>query len=265
MNLKRAKQVLRCAGPHSEEHARRELKEALAEAERSPELAGAYANQLAFDRAAAGAVRVEVPPGVATALTGYGERFSERRPAFRLSVHNPAAVAVGAAFLVLVCLLAWIFLANAGGFAGMREVTELALAGGRAEAGQFDPLEAKASALGDWFVLEGFDGFRVPEELAEYGAVGVRLYRHEGEAVASAAVPIGGRRAFFYSFDAHPFGVSVTPEGAWRVAEFGPNDEFVLGIREVGAKCFVVSFRGTRGEMEALLGGGGGEGSAASP
>ncbi len=255
MNAKRASQVLRCAGLHGEEHATRDLREALAEAEKSPELMAAYRNRVAFDRAVAGAMHFDVPETVATTLAGYGERFSERTAGFHLSIHSPAVLAVGASFLVLIALLVWIFVGNAGGFGGMREVTELALAGNKADVTQFDPLPAKASTLGDWFLLEGFEGFRVPEEFADADVVGVRLYQHEGEAVAAVAVPLLDRKAFFYSFEAHPFGVSVTPEGAWRVVLFGPNDENVLAIREIGSKAFVVAFRGSKAEMEGVLGG----------
>jgi hypothetical protein len=258
MNAKRARQILRCVGPHWEEPETRDLREALAEAAKSPELAAAYRNQAAFDRAAGAAMHFEVPVGVAASLAGYGDKFSERRPGFHLSIHSPAVLAVGASFLVLIALVAWTFVGNAGGFSGMREVTELALAGSEADVNQFDPLQVKASTLGDWFVLEGFDGFRVPDELADVEAVGVRLYSHEGELVAAVAVPLLDRKAFFYSFEAHPFGVSVTPEGAWRVVAFGPNDENVLAICEVGSKAFVVTFRGTQAEMEGVLAGEGG-------
>ncbi len=255
MTAKRARQVLRCVGPHGEEHATRDLREALAEAGRSPELEAVYRNQVAFDRGAAGTMHFDIPESVAAELTGYGDRFAERRPGFHPSVHSPAVLAVGASFLVLIALLAWIFVGNAGGFAGMREVTDMAMEGNAADVSQFDPLQAKASTLGDWFVMEGFDGFKVPEEFAEVEAVGVRLYQQDGEPVAAVAVPLLDRKAFFYSFEAHPFGVSVTPEGAWRVVVFGPNDENVLAIREVGSKAFVVTFRGTKAEMEALLDG----------
>ncbi len=257
MNAKRARQILRCVGPSGEESATQpgtgDLREALAEGEKSPELAAEFRSQVAFDRQAAPAMHFDVPESVAVALAGYGERFTARRPRLRVAVHSPAVLAVGASFLVLIALLTWIVVGNAGGFAGMREVSELASAGNRADVNEFDPLQAEASTLGDWFLLQGFEGFRVPEEFAAVEAVGVRLYRHEGEAVAAVAVPLLDRKAFFYSFDAHPLGVSVKPEGAWRVVAFGLNDENVLAICEFGSKAFVVAFRGTKGEMESLL------------
>lgn len=253
MNEKRARRILRCTGPwHEETHGAKEA-EVLEAAKSVPGLAAEFENQVAFDRAAAPAVEIEIPADSAALIAEYGRKFSEQKSGRRLSLRDPAMIAVAAAFVVLLGLVAWIYLANEGGFAGMREVKELVQVGNSADAAQYDPMEARTETLGDWFVLEGFDGFRVPEELENFDAVGVRLFQYEAVTVAAAAVPLDGRRGFFYSFDAHALGVSIQPEGRWKLALYGPNDEMVIAAREIGSKCFVVTFRGTKEEMGSFL------------
>ncbi len=245
MNEKRARQVIRRLGPWHEAP-----KEAI---ETAPVLAAEFENQRTFDRAASPAVEIDVPPDVAAAIAGYGDQFSARKSGRRFSLRDPAMVAVAAAFVVLVGLVAWILLANEGGFAGMREVKEVVRLGGQAEAAQYDPMEARAELLGDWFVLEGFDGFSVPDEFRDFAVVGVRVFQYEGVDVAAVAVPLAGHRAFFYSFDAHALGVSIEPRGEWKLALSGANDEIVIAAREIGSGCFVVTFRGTEEEMTSFL------------
>lgn len=253
MKEKEARQILRCVGPWHEEISGKLESDAREFAQSSPELAREFLIQVPFDEAAAPALEWELPPAVDTAIAGYLDRFSQRKCSKRFSFRDPAMMAVAAAFVVLVALLAWIYLANEGGFAGMREVKEMVAAGNLADANQYDAMDAGAGTLDDWFMIEGFDGFRVPEGLGDYRVVGVRLFNYENEPVASAAVPIDGRRAFFYCFEAHPFGVSIQPEGKWSFAEFGPNDGNVIAATQVGSKCFVITFEATKAEMESFL------------
>ncbi len=253
MNEKRARQVLRCTGPwHEEAHGPVEA-EAMETAKSLPELAAEYENQVKFDRTASPAVEIALPEDFAAVIAGYGEKFSAKKSARRFSLRDPAMIAVLAAFVVLLGLVAWIYLANEGGFAGMREVKNLVQVGNSATAMQYDPMEARAEVLGDWFVLEGFDGFAVPDEFRDFAVVGVRLFQYEGTDVAAVAVPLDGRRAFFYSFDAHSLGVAIEPEGEWKLVMAGANDELVIAAREIGSGCFVVTFRGTKEEMMSFL------------
>ncbi len=257
MNARTARNLLRLYRPDADDDADRAFREAVKIAEKAPELHDGFERQVAFDRALVKRLEIPVPADAAAQLAGYREKFLAKRRRFRFSLRDPAVVAVGFSFLVLLGLLVWVFLGRINGFAGLPEAVALARSGDKAGAQQFDPLAAKAGTLGDWFILQGFEGFKTPAGFEDFDVVGVRLFNHETESIAAAAVPapgLGDGRAFFYMFAGAPLGISVEPEGSWRIAEYGEGGEKrTLGIREKNGMCFMIASKGTRGEMERFI------------
>jgi hypothetical protein len=168
----------------------------------------------------------------------------------RSCVRNPATIAVALGFLLMVGLLVWQMTGQAGVFP--EEALKVASVARRADFDQFAPVEVKASRVGDWFIMQGFDGFAVPAEFGDYDAVGVRTFKIDGNPVAQVAAIDGDRRVFFLSFEAVPF--RIPTGGGWRVATSGRH---VVAMRRDGAMCFLVSFEGTLAEMREALAGGG--------
>lgn len=163
-------------------------------------------------------------------------------------IRNPAIVAVGFGFLLLVGVLVWQLTGQIGVFP--EEALKIASQARRAQFDQFSPVEAQAANIPDWFAMQGLDGVIVPEEFSEYAVVGVRTFKTDGVHVAQAAATDGEQKLFFLSFPAEPLGIRVLPAGSWRIATSGRN---VLAIRQDGAMCFLVSFAGTVEEMKAIL------------
>jgi hypothetical protein len=175
-------------------------------------------------------------------------KLSDARQGVRRSAYNPATLAVGVGFLLLVGVLVWNFLGRAGAFP--EEALKIATEGISAAPEQFDPVEERAGAIGDWFMLKGFDGFRVPPGLEQANVVGVRMFKFENETVASALVL--ENQMYLFAFRGGPLGVSVTPEKTWRITETKRN---VLALREEGGYCFMIAFRGTAEDMRRFLAG----------
>lgn len=172
--------------------------------------------------------------------------LSTRHGGHRISARNPATLAVGLGFLLLIAVLTWHFLGEAGLFP--EEAVKIANMGAAARPDQFDPVDNDASQLRDWFMLKGFDNFQLPPGLESYHVVGVRLFKFENEAIAQAA--IAENTMFFYAFAAHSLGIAVVPEKTWRITQ---ADRWVLAIRQDKDFCFMIAFRGTKAEMERLL------------
>jgi hypothetical protein len=247
MNAKSARQILLCRRPSGEDDSEPSVKRAMAVAARDRSLAAELQRQTAFDRACS--QELETIPLDANSRAQIDEAaraFAARRGIGRTQVGKHAAFAVGVGFLLLIGLLVWIFLGRAGSFPA--EALKIAAAGAKATPNQFDPVEEKAGALQDWFVLKGFDNFHIPSAFAQFDVVGVRIFNVDNEQVAQVAVP--QNVMYFYSFPAQPFGISVMPEGSWRITE---SDRSVLAIREEKGMCFLVSFRGSKEEMKGLL------------
>jgi hypothetical protein len=201
-------------------------------------------------RGHAGALRP--PKSALGTLEALEESLREEAAEGRSCVRNPATIAVALGFLLLVGMLVWQMTGQAGVFP--EEALKIASVGRRADFDQFAPVEVKASRVGDWFVMQGFDGFAVPVEFGDYDAVGVRTFKVDGNTVAQVAAIDGERRVFFLSFEAVPF--RIPAGGGWRVATSGRH---VVAMRRDGEMCFLVSFEGTPGEMHEALGGGGPE------
>jgi len=180
----------------------------------------------------------EIEEGIIALTGGHG--------GLSLSLRNPASLAVGFGFLLLVAVLVWVFLGQAGVFP--EEAIKIATLGAKAGPDQFEPVEEKAGELQDWFMLKGYDNFRVPPGFENFGVVGVRNFKVENKAVAQAAVP--ENTMYFYSFAAGPLGITISPEKSWRITE---ADRTVLAVREEGGTCFLVAFRGTKKDMQRVL------------
>lgn len=246
MNSKAARQILLCRRPTGEDDSDPSMKRAIAFAAKESSLAAELEEQTTFDRACAHElVTVPLDEDSRTQI-GEAARLFVAKHGERAQVGKHAAFAVGMGLLLLIALLVWMFLGRAGTFPD--EAVKIAMTGAKATPNQFDPVEEKAEALQDWFMLKGFDNFHVPPEFAKFDVVGVRIFTVDSEPVAQAAVP--ENLMYFYCFSSQPLGIDVVPEGSWRITE---SDRSVLAIREEKGICFLVAFRGSKKEMKALL------------
>jgi hypothetical protein len=246
MNAKSARQILLCRRPSGEDDSDPSMKRAMALAARDSSLAAELERQTAFDRACADELEAMPLDEDSRTQIKQGARAFAAKHGTRTAVGKHAAFAVGIGFLLVIGLLVWIFLGRAGTFPD--EAVKIAMTGAKATPNQFDPVEEKADALQDWFTLKGFDNFRVPPEFAQFDVVGVRIFTVDNEPVAQVAVP--ENVMYFYCFSSQPLGISVVPEGSWRITE---SDRSVLAIREEKGVCFLVAFRGSRKDMKGLL------------
>ncbi len=165
-----------------------------------------------------------------------------------LSAKNPAMLAVGMAFLLLIAILVWQFTGRAGSFP--EEAAKIVEVARKAKQEQFAPVDVKVETLPDWFAMQGFDGLNIPTGLESLNAVGVRTFQHEGETVAQMAVLDGEKNIYMLSFPAGPFGIGGLREDSWQL---GTSGRFVSAITERGGYCFLVTFTGTEEEMKSFL------------
>ena len=247
MTPKAARQVLTCRRAGGEDDGKPSMKDALAIAARDPALGADLDAQTNFDCTLAKELdELDLPETAAELIAKSAEAIAARRGGALTKVRNPAILAVGAAFLLLIALLVWNFLGRAGTFP--EEAIKIATTGAKAIPEHFDAVEAKAGELQDWFMLKGFEGYKIPPGLENFEVVGVRMFKVENESVAQAAVP--ENFMYFYCFPATPFGIRVIPEGSWRITE---ADRSVLALREEHGICFMVAFRGKKADMQRFL------------
>lgn len=245
MTPKAARPLLLARRPDGSDDAA--LKEALAAASSSPELETEVQHWLAFDRELS-AELAALPVGEegAAKIAGAVEGFRTKGGS-KISLKNPATIAVSVGVLLFVAVMVWNFLGRAGTFPD--DAIKIATTGGVAAPTTFDEVQDKTEHLPDWFMLNGFDDFRLPPGFGSFNAVGVRLFKVEGENIAQVMVE-ADQLLYFYSFRAQPFGISVPPEGTWRFTE---SDRWAMGLREEKGVCFLVAMKGNRNDLRRAL------------
>ena len=210
----------------------------------SPELLADYERQTVLDRRGRKILaEAEVPPDVEQALS----EAVASLPARRFQPKDPAILAAALGFLLLVALLVWNFLGRPAAFppdAG--EIAEMVIENGDES---FDDVGEPAGEVEDWFVMKGFDGFKVPDHLAANLAETGGLLKIRNRDVAVVVVP--GRDSRFVVFEAEPFGVDI-PEGEWRTVRI--DDRFAAAVRQQDGMCFMIVRRGSLASVQDLLG-----------
>lgn len=252
MKIRAARQWLRCYRPSGADAETREFQDARAATDALPDDREKFLNQLSFDQRLAERIHLAPPPELESQLASYGEKFSELKSTPRLTATDPAILMVGFAFLVIVGIFLWMWLASMETFDGIDEVRGMAALGDTSQVEDFEPVEAPIGALGDWFVLQGLEDFKVPSGVENLDAVGVRVLPYEGKNIAMVAVP--EKRTFFYVFQATGLGVQVDPKGRWHISEYGTeSDPRTMAVLQNGNQVAMLTFAGTRDKMEQFI------------
>lgn len=244
MNTKTARRVLRgCAWSGADDH-EREIAAAIKRLGKDEAFMAEFARQKEFDELLGDRLDGPIPEEIAPRLDELAGKLTAGGSR-RHSLGDPAMMAAGFAFLVLVGLVVWIVLGSGGVFSGMAEAGKLARIGDNAGIEQFEPVETSAGNLGDWFMMQGFDGFRVPSGFEDAQVVGVRIFDYENEPVAVAA--IANPRSFIYVFQAEPLGLSLKPD-EWRIESYN-GGKHVLAVTQMGTVAFMTTMQGGEKEM----------------
>jgi hypothetical protein len=240
-----------CAGLPGTEDPR--IAKAVRAAEKDPALQGELARQRAFDERHLTAVeQVVLPQGLLGKLAA-SQGTEIRKLSGKAILLQPVvlAIAIGAAVL-----LGWggVTLWNrANSFPGKDSVMRMVEVNDEMTGMEMEPKKELAAALNDWFFDKyGFEDYFLPAGFENYQTAGARLFKQDDEPVAQVAIP--DHNMIFFSFKAEDFGVSL-PNDEWHTFRDG---EWVAAVQQHDEECFMVSFRGSTGEMRDFLKGKGG-------
>jgi len=226
------------------------VQKAVRVAEADPALAAALATQTHFDGQILGVIRSIVPPeNLGHKLRAAGARHDAPKPKAASHVFNPVMLTAVLGGLLIIGFLAWTVIERMEKFPG-REAAERMLAATSKMSGvELDPVSLNAGGLQDWFYMRGFEGFSVPPEFAPLPAVGSRIFRIDGHAIAQVAVD--RRNSILYVFRASDFGVEIPADQPWRVIA---HDAWTAALQRRGDICSMIAFKGTKAEMQEFLG-----------
>lgn len=217
-------------------------------ARKDPALQAELARQRAFDERHLAAVEKVMLPQALLGKLAAGQAEGGRGLSGKGALLQPVvlAIVIGAAVL-----LGWggVTLWNrAHSFPGLDSAMRMVEVNDEMTGMEMEPKKNPAGALNDWFFDKyGFEDYFLPAGFENYETVGARLFKQDGEPVAQVAIE--EHSMIFFSFKAEDFGMNL-PNDQWRVFTDG---EWVAAVQQHDEECFMVTFRGSRGEMEDFL------------
>jgi hypothetical protein len=240
-----------CAGLPGTEDPR--IVKAVRTVEKDPALQGELARQRALDGRHLTTLEQVMLPQALLGKLAAGPATGGRTLAGKGALLQPVvlAIVIGAAVLV-----GWggVTLWNrTHSFPGMDNTMRLVEVNDEMTGMEMEPRKETAAALNDWFFDKyGFEDYYLPAGFENYQTAGARLFKQDGEPVAQVAVP--EHNMVFFSFKAGDFGVNL-PNDEWHTFTDG---QWVAAVLQHEEECFMVTFRGSRGDMEEFLKGVGG-------
>ncbi len=235
-----------CAGLPGTEDPR--ISKAVRMAEKEAELREEFARQRVFDERNIAAVDHVMLPQSLVARLAAGHAGAGRKMSGKAFFAQPVglAIVIGAAVL-----LGWggVTLWNrAHSFPGKDSVMRLVEVNDEMTGMEMEPKKVPAAALNDWFFDKyGFEDYFLPAGFENFETAGARLFKQDDEPVAQVAIP--ELNMIFFSFKAEDFGVSL-PNDEWHTFRDG---EWVAAVLQHDEECFMVSFRGSRADMDDFL------------
>lgn len=244
MNPRSARRILSSYLEDSHSNPSPVVQSALKAVADSPEFNESFKKQIAIDKQVQGIFeKVAVPDEAIEQLSSKIAAIPTRR----FNPRDPAMISVVIGFLLLIAVLTWNFLGRPAAFpADAIGIAEEIL---KSDDQPFEIIAQPAGSLEDWFVLKGFDGFKVPARLAKYEATEAAITKIDNQQVAIATIP--DQNAQFVAFSASALGIDVTPYGTWRMTQL--DMEYSIGIREEKGMCFMVIRRGHLDDLAFLL------------
>jgi hypothetical protein len=220
------------------------IQSALKDLEGSSDLLAEYNAQLDTDKQVQSLLaEVQVPDEAIAVLVGK----IKSTPTRYFNPRDPAMLSVLIGFLLLIAVLTWNFLGRPAAFPS--DALGIAEEFLKPREQTFEAVGQPAGSLEDWFVLKGFDGFRVPSRLKNYIAAEAAILKLDNQMVAVVTVP--EQNAQFLVFSGKPLGIEITPHGTWRSTQL--DLENAIALREENGMCFMIIKRGSLENLEYFL------------
>lgn len=177
------------------------------------------------------------------------EKPKEKKKNHKGAHHAPWAIV--AAAIVLVVVLSLVFRGGEDGGLGADEaVASIIRKAHKIDPVNFEPMEAVAEEVGDWLLTKGFEGYRVPADLAGLDVSGCTVTKDDVTPMAVLLLEDGSMRACVFPL---PPGVNPGPDEVRTTFELpAANGSPRLGVAADTAAgiCFAVLGPGGAAEVE---------------
>ncbi|MBV8900999.1 MAG: hypothetical protein JOY92_12905 [Verrucomicrobia bacterium] len=158
-------------------------------------------------------------------------------------------IAIGIGIVGTIAIGWFIISEQMNSFTGSERVSELLDSANAMNGDEFEPVNATAKDLEDYFFLKhGLEHYSVPKELGNLKAIGCRVAKVDGADVAEI-MAVDAKETLLFLFQPAQLGVKIKP-GRWEIIQ---GEDWVGGLNGDKEMCCMVAFRGTRDDMKAFL------------
>src|SRR5919198_1325196 len=233
-SMRRERSLLNCAPITAPQSADRSMRSAISRADGSVE----FTNQQNFDRALARLVRLIPIPAESAEWFSEKELVPTSRWTWKKIVRNPAVLAISIAVAVIAGVFVFNFLGHLNDFPGSATARKLLGVAASTRPVMLDPVSAEAGTLSDLFFMKhGLEHYDVPEEFADFGTIGCRVFEDD-ESRRIAQIWVSEKRMQFFLFPAERDSKTgaVLRFPGWRYLH---QEGWVGAVREHSGVCFM--------------------------
>lgn len=242
MNVRTAENLVSC---HREgKPADASVKKALKMAESDGLLRAIVEANAAFDAQMVQAIHVVKPPD------SLRKKIAECSAPRELRTHarHPAILCAIAGVLLAIGFVVFLEMEKRAGFPGKENAGRMVDQLSHMTGAELEVKDGTVGELADWFMLSGFDGMALSDEIASLPVAGARTFQFAGHPVAQVA--IDQHAAVLNVFRASDFEVELDDGGDWRFFEQG---EWAAAIRQSRGVCTLLAFLGSTEEMREFV------------
>ena len=212
--------------------------------------------QAAFDASVAEAIgEVEPPLAVRDKLVAAacGELNNE---GWKVHLRHPAILAVLSGMIIIGFFLAYLTMKKLDDFSGRDAIATLIERIDSMNGDELEAVDTGVDDLADWMAMNGVEEFRIPPEFASYKVIGRQIFTQEGAPIVQLAIEnekgVDSAVVILMLFRARDFRIDAKELEKWRIVSV---EDWVSGVRAANGVCVVVTFIGTKVEMEGYLDG----------
>ena len=196
--MRRQRSLLNCAPISAHQLADRPMRSAISRADGSAE----FVDQQNFDRAVARVVRLISIPAESAEWFSEKDLVPVSKRTWKNTLRNPAVLAISIAVVVIAGVFVFNFVSHLNDFPGSATARKLLGVAASTRPVMLDPVNAEAGTLSDLFFMKhGLEHYDVPEEFADFGTIGCRVFEDD-ESRRIAQIWVSEKRMQFFLFPA---------------------------------------------------------------
>jgi hypothetical protein len=245
--MRRQRSLLNCAPISARQLADRPMRSAISRADGPPNLS---INRISIGPSRAWFVllpfRRSLPSGFRKKTWSPSEADLEN------TLRNPAVLAISIAVVVIAGVFVFNFVSHLNDFPGSATARKLLGVAASTRPLMLDPVNAEAGTLSDLFFMKhGLEHYDVPEEFADFGTIGCRVFEDD-ESRRIAQIWVSEKRMQFFLFPAERDSKSgtVLRFPGWRYVH---QEGWTGAVTEHSGVCFMAAVRGGDKDLEPYL------------